>query len=128
MINETGKYASIDAYIATFPADVQKILQTLRAVIKTAAPDAIETIKYQMPTYVLHENLVHFAAYPHHIGFYPTPSGITAFSAELTAYATSKGTIRFPLGQPLPFDLIARMVAFRVNDAVAKAAAKKEKP
>lgn len=88
----------------------------LREVVKKAAPEAVETIKYKMPTFYLSGNLVHFAAYKNHIGFYPTPSGITAFKKELTKYVTSKGAIQFPINQHLPFDLIKRIVEFRVNE------------
>jgi len=99
-----------------FPNNVKKTLTELREVVKKAAPEAVETIKYKMPTFYLSGNLVHFAAYKNHIGFYPTPSGITAFKKELTKYVTSKGAIQFPINQHLPFDLIKRIVEFRVNE------------
>ena len=123
-------FESIDEYIATFPSDVQKILQGLREVIKEAAPMAVEKISYQMPTFYLNGNLVHFAAFKNHIGFYPAPSGIEAFKNDLSKYEGSKGAIRFPKDQPLPYDLIRRIVVYRVNENLKKArekAAKKKK-
>jgi uncharacterized protein YdhG (YjbR/CyaY superfamily) len=112
---------AIDEYIAHFPEEVQKILQELRAVIKAAAPDAEETISYQMPTFVLKGNLVHFAAYQKHIGFYPTPSGILAFQQELSVYKSAKGSVQFPIDQPLPLDLISKIVKYRVAENMSKA-------
>ncbi|KAB7728446.1 hypothetical protein F5984_18925 [Rudanella paleaurantiibacter] len=109
-------FTDIDAYIASFPEPTQQLLQTLRATIREAAPEATETISYQMPTFTLHGNLVHFAAYKHHIGFYPAPSGINAFRTELSAYKGAKGSVQFPLNQPLPLDLIARITAFRAAE------------
>ena len=109
-------FDTIDAYIASFPPGVQGILQELRRVIRLAAPEASEKISYQMPTFYLHGNLVHFAAYKTHIGFYPAPSGIEKFAGELSRYETSKGAIRFPIDQPLPLDLISRIVQFRVAE------------
>ena len=124
--NKTG-FASIDEYIAVFPEEVQKKLEELRAVIKAAAPDAEEKISYQMPTFALKGNLVHFAAYKNHIGFYPTPSGIEEFKDELSAYQGAKGSIRFPLDKPIPYDLIAKIVAFRVKENLEKAETKSKK-
>ena len=120
-------YPSIDEYIASFPDDIQARLATLRATIQAAAPDAEERISYQMPTYFLKGNLVHFAAQRNHMGFYPTPSGIAAFQDELAAYATSKGAVQFPLDQPLPLDLIRRIVEFRVKENLDRAAAKERR-
>ena len=123
-------FESIDEYIAAFPADVQKILQEIRKVIKEAAPQAVEKISYQMPTFYLDGNLVHFAAFKNHIGFYPAPSGIETFKDDLAKYEGSKGAIRFPKDQPLPYDLIRRIVAYRVSENMKKAqekAAKKKK-
>ncbi|MCQ2010969.1 MAG: DUF1801 domain-containing protein [Sporolactobacillus sp.] len=117
-------YQTIDEYIAQFPAEVQETLQTLRKVICETAPEATEKISYQMPTFVLHGNLVHFAAYANHIGFYPTPSGVAAFQSELTGLKTSKGAIQFPIDQPLPYELIHRIVAFRMDENVKKAESK----
>jgi uncharacterized protein YdhG (YjbR/CyaY superfamily) len=114
---------TIDAYIAAFPPDVQDILQKIRQTIREAAPDAQETISYQMPTFTLHGNLVHFAAFSKHIGFYPVPSGIEAFQDELAVYKQGKGSVQFPLAQPIPYDLIGRIVKFRVQENLAKAAA-----
>ncbi|WP_092332599.1 iron chaperone [Desulfosporosinus hippei] len=109
---------SIDEYILKFPVDIQEILKSLRNVIKKSAPDAHEKISYQMPTFDLHGNLVHFAAYKNHIGFYPTPSGIEAFKVELSEYKGAKGSVQFPIAEPLPFDLISRIVKFRVAENI----------
>ena len=118
---------TIDEYIAGFPPDVQAILQKIRATIRKAAPQAEETIKYQMPTFTLHGNLVHFAAFKNHIGFYPVPTGIEAFKRELSVYKGGKGSIQFPLDQPIPYGLISKIVKFRVKENLAKAAAKGKK-
>ena len=112
---------SIDEYIATFPKDIQKILEELRAAIKAAAPDAQEKISYQMPTFFLNGNLVHFAAFKKHIGFYPTPSGIEAFQKELSVYDGAKGSVQFPIDEPMPLKLISRIVKFRVAENIKKA-------
>lgn len=108
------KAKTVDEYISGFPSPIQDVLQSIRLVIIEAAPDGIETINYGIPTIVLNGNLVHFAAYKNHIGFYPGPSGIKAFLNELTGYDLSKGTIKFPLNQPLPLELIKSIVKFRV--------------
>lgn len=126
MNNKPG-FASIDAYIASFPKEIRAILETMRATIRAAAPDATEKISYQMPTFYLRGNLVHFAALKKHIGFYPTPSGITAFPEETSAYMSTKGALQFPIDQPLPLDLISRIVRFRVEENLARAAAKARK-
>jgi uncharacterized protein YdhG (YjbR/CyaY superfamily) len=118
---------NIDEYIAGFSPAVQTILQAIRQTIHEAAPDAQETISYQMPTFTLHGNLVHFAAFKNHIGFYPVPSGIDAFKDELAVYKQGKGSVQFPLDQPIPYDLIRRIVAYRVEENLAKAAAKGKK-
>ncbi len=118
---------NIDEYIAGFPRDVQETLQRVRAIIRDAAPDAAEAIKYQIPTFVLHGNLVHFAAFQNHIGFYPTPSVIAAFSGELTGYKGAKGSVQFPLNKSVPFALIKKMVEFRVNEIRARMATKERK-
>jgi uncharacterized protein YdhG (YjbR/CyaY superfamily) len=106
----------IDEYIAGFPNDVQRILEKIRLTIRKAAPDAEEAIKYQIPTFTLTGNLVHFAAYKEHIGFYPAPRGIEKFKKELSVYEGGKGTVRFPLDKPIPFDLISKIVKFRVQN------------
>lgn len=116
-----GSPASIDEYIAGFPPEVQAHLQEIRAAIKRVAPDAQEALKYRIPTFVLDENLVHFAAFRNHIGFYPTPSGIEAFRDELSSYSGAKGSVRFPIDQPVPLELIERIVAFRRAEVLAKA-------
>ena len=118
---------TIDEYIAGFPKDVQAILQRIRMTIREAAPDAEEKISYQMPTFTLKGNLVHFAAFKNHIGFYPIPSGIEEFKEELSAYQQGKGSVQFPLDKPIPYDLISRIVKFRVKENLAKAEAKGKK-
>ena len=116
---------NIDEYIAGFPPGVQESLRKIRAIVRKAAPDAEETLKYRMPTFVLRENLVHFAGFQNHIGFYPTPTAIKAFSGDLAGYESAKGSVQFPLNCPVPFDLIKRMVEFRVKEVREKIAAKK---
>ena len=108
--------APIDGYIATFPEPIQEILQEIRQAIRETAPQAQEAISYRIPTFKLNGNLVHFAAFKDHIGFFPTSSGVDAFQEELSGYDTSKGTIRFPLDKPIPFDLIRKIVKFRVKE------------
>ncbi|UNK18793.1 DUF1801 domain-containing protein [Paenibacillus sp. N3/727] len=120
-------YESMDDYISQFPHEVQAILETLRKVIKESAPDAKEKITYQMPTFVLHGNLVHFAAYKNHIGFYPAPSGINAFKHELSKYKGAKGSVQFPIDKPLPYELIRKIVQFRVAENIEKAEGKLKK-
>ena len=109
-------FESIDEYILQFPAEVQEILQTLRKVIKESAPDAEEKISWQMPTFALNGNLVHFAAFKNHIGFYPAPSGIEAFKHELSEYKSAKGSVQFSIEKPLPYELIRNIVKFRVAE------------
>ena len=118
---------TIDDYMAGFPKDVQAILQKIRRTIRKAAPEAEEAISYQMPTFKLKGNLVHFAAFKNHIGFYPTPTGTEKFQKELAVYKGGKGSIQFPLDQPIPFGLITKIVKFRVKENLAKAAAKGKK-
>lgn len=118
---------SVDAYIARFPAEIQERLQLLRQVIQQTAPDAEETIAYAMPAYRLHGSLVYFGAFKQHIGFYPTGSGITNFAQELMPYPSSKGAVQFPNDQPIPYDLVERIVAFRVQENLQKFAAKKKR-
>ena len=124
---EPSEPKTIDEYIAGFPADVQKILAKVRATIRKEAPDAGEAIKYRIPTFTMDGNLVHFAAFKGHIGFYPGPSGIEAFKEELSAYEGAKGSVRFPLDQPIPYGLITKIVKFRVKESLAGAGAKKKK-
>lgn len=116
MITHSKPVKTIDDYIHSQHPQVQEILNLVRNVIKKCAPDAKETIKYGIPTFTLNGNLVHFAAYPHHLGFYPTPSAIKAFKSELLSYKTSKGAIQFPLDKPIPYNLITRLVEFRVRE------------
>ena len=127
MENNKVRFISIDEYIATFPEETQKILAELRATIKAAAPEAEEKISYQMPTFALKGNLVHFAAYKNHIGFYPTPSGIQAFKHELSIYEGAKGSIKFPIDKPLPLKLISKIVKFRVAENLKNAGIKSGK-
>ena len=112
------KINTIDEYINQFPVDVQDILNELRRVINENAPGAKEKISYQMPTFYLNGNLVHFAAYKSHIGFYPAPSGIEAFKDELTGYKWAKGSVQFPIDKPIPYDLVKRIVEFRVKENI----------
>jgi len=116
---------SIDEYIGTFPQEIQTLLEQVRATIRQAAPEAEEAIKYAMPTFVLNGNLVHFAAFKNHIGFYPVPSGIEAFKKELSVYKGAKGSVQFPLDQPMPLELISKIVKFRMNENLLKAITKK---
>jgi len=127
MITPKSTPKDIDEYIANFPEEVQEILEKVRATIRKAAPQAEETISYQMPTFRLKGNLVHFAAHKKHIGFYPAPTGIEQFKAELSAYEGGKGSVRFPLDKPLPFKLITKMVTYRVKENLRRAAEKEKK-
>jgi uncharacterized protein YdhG (YjbR/CyaY superfamily) len=120
MKGNSVSYTSIDEYIATFPAEIQMKLEEVRATIKAAAPEAQEKISYQMPTFFLHGNLVHFAAFKNHIGFYPAPNGIEAFKLELSQFEGSKGSIKFPHNKPLPLDLISRITKYRVAENIKK--------
>lgn len=120
-------FKSIEEYILQFTPEVQEILQKLRKVIKEAAPEAEEKISWQMPTFVLHGNLVHFAAHKNHIGFYPAPSGIDAFEDELSEYRGGKGTLKFPIKKPLPYELISKIVKLRVDENIQKAEEKLKK-
>jgi uncharacterized protein YdhG (YjbR/CyaY superfamily) len=120
------KASDIDEYISAFPADTQKLLEQLRATIRKAAPRAEETISYGMPAFKLHGVLVYFAAYARHIGFYPTGTGIAAFTKELSAYKSSKGAVQFPLDKPLPLALIRKMVQFKVREDAERFREKKK--
>lgn len=115
------KFKSIDEYIAHLPENVQDILEELREVISESAPEAEETINYGIPTFKLNgKNLVHFAAYKNHIGFYPAPSGIAEFRKELSQYKSSKGAVQFPIDKPIPFPLVKKIVIFRVEENLNK--------
>ncbi len=114
------QYKTIDEYIQTFPGDIQIILEKIRQTIRKAAPEATEAISYQMPAFKLNGNLVWFAAFKTHIGFYPIPSAIETFREEVAPYAAGKGTLRFPLDKPVPYDLIRKIVVFRVKENQAK--------
>lgn len=119
MLNKRD-FKTIDEYIATFPKNVQTIMEKMRKAIKEEAPQATEAIRYQMPTFKLNGNLVHFAAYKKHIGFYPAPSAIEAFREKLSSYKTSKGAIQFPIDKSLPIDLVKGIVRYRVKENLAK--------
>lgn len=122
----TAKPSNIDEYIAGFPKEVQTVLEQVRATIRKAAPDAEEAISYGIPTFKLKKtNMVHFAGFKNHIGFYPTPTGSEAFKDVLSAYKTGKGSVQFPLDQPMPLDLITRIVQFRIGQIFEKTAKKK---
>jgi len=115
------QYNTIDEYIKTFPEDIEVILEKMRQAIKKAAPKAVEAISYQMPTFKLNgKNLVHFAAFKNHIGFYPTPSGMESFQKELSPYKHAKGSVQFPLDKPIPLELVEKIVNFRVKENLAK--------
>ncbi len=121
----TAKATDIDAYIASAPTEVQEKLQQIRATVKAAAPEAEEKISYAMPTFALKGNLVHFAAFKNHIGFYPAPTGLDAFEKELALYKRGKGSVQFPLDEPLPLDLITKIVKLRVAENLKKAGVRK---
>ncbi|MEO7175120.1 MAG: DUF1801 domain-containing protein [Saprospiraceae bacterium] len=122
---DSVKANNIDEYISAFPAETQKHLEAIRAAIQKAAPEAVEAISYQIPTFKLNGNLVHFAAFKSHIGLYPAPQGIEAFKDELSKYKGAKGSVQFPLDKPMPLDLISRIVKYRIELSKAKIAAKK---
>ena len=115
-----GQFKTIDGYIKTFPKDIQSILEKMRQTIRNAAPEAEEAISYQIPTFKLNGNLVHFAAFKKHIGFYPTSSGIEAFKKELAPYKGAKGSVQFPIDKQIPFDLVKKIVIFRVKENLKK--------
>jgi uncharacterized protein YdhG (YjbR/CyaY superfamily) len=125
MATSRRQFKTMDEYINTFPEDVRRILSELRKTIREAAPGAEETINYQIPTFTLNGNLVHFAAFSNHIGFYPTPSGIEAFKQELSGYKIAKGSVQFPIHEPLPLPLIRRIVEHRVNENLERKQKKK---
>lgn len=125
MINNSSEINTIDEYINQYPEEIQIILETIRKLIHEIVPEATEKISYQMPTFYLNGNLVHFAAFNHHIGFYPTPTGIEAFSEDLAKYKSGKGSVQFPLDEPMPLDLITRIVKYRVDEMRNKKRTKK---
>jgi uncharacterized protein YdhG (YjbR/CyaY superfamily) len=126
MVSTRRHSETMDEYINTFPQNIQQILNQVRQTIKEAAPEAEETINYQIPTFTLNgRNLVHFAAFENHIGFYPTPSGIEAFKEELSSYKKAKGSVQFPFDRPLPLPLIRRIVKFRVKENLGRKQKKK---
>lgn len=112
--------ATIDAYIAEFPPEIQEILQSVRRAIHEAAPEAQEAIRYGIPTFILNGNLVHFAAFKRHIGFYPAPTGMEEFREDLSKYSCGKGSVQFPLDQPIPLDLIQKITRFRVQENLSR--------
>ncbi|HRA93676.1 MAG TPA: DUF1801 domain-containing protein [Aestuariivirga sp.] len=120
-----AKFTTIDGYIAQFPKEVQAILEKIRQTVADAAPGAVEAISYQIPTFKLNgSNLVHFAAWKDHIGFYATPAGNAAFQKELARYKMAKGSVQFPLDAPIPYDLVAEIARFRVKETQATGKAK----
>lgn len=121
-----NSFKTIDEYIQNFPDDIQERLQKIRATIKDAAPEAEEAISYAMPTFKLNGNLVHFAAFTNHIGFYPAPSGMEEFQDELSLYKSGKGSVQFPLDKPLPLDLVSKIVKYRVNQNLENKKTKKK--
>ena len=121
-----AKFATMDAYIASFPKEVQGILEQIRQTIRKAAPGAVEAISYQIPTFKLNgNNLVHFAAWKEHIGFYETPSGNAALNKELARYKVAKGSIQFPLDEPIPYGVVAKIAQFRVKETQLKKKSKR---
>jgi len=119
------KFETVDEYLSAFPKNTRDILKKLRQTIKQAAPQAKEVISYNMPAFKLNGMLVYYAAYKEHIGFYPTPSGIEAFKKELSGYVGAKGSVQFPINKPMPFDLISKIVKFRVRENLEKKKVKK---
>ncbi len=128
MQTDKPKPTNINSYIADFDEPTQALLQQIQSTIQAAAPEATETISYAIPTFVLHGNLVHFAGYKHHIGFYPGAGAIATFKDAICNYKSAKGSVQFPINEPLPLDLIHQIVIFRVEQNIKKALAKKPKP
>ena len=120
MKTDESNSKDVDDFIAKYPTDVQKILRKIRAIIRELAPDAHEKLGYGIPTFTLNGNLVHYSALTNHIGFYPTPSGIEKFKKQLSKYEGAKGSVQFPLDQPIPYDLIRKITEFRVKEQRAK--------
>ncbi len=127
MITKRTTARDIDEYFSSFPKDVREILEQIRATIRKAAPDADEAISYGMPAFKLKGNLVYFAAFKKHIGFYPVPTGIEAFKKELSAYKQGKGSVQFPIDESMPLDLISKIVKFRVKENLANAKSRAKK-
>ena len=127
MNTENLKPLNVDEYISRFPDNVQELLKEISAIIKAAAPEAEEVISYQMPAYKFHGMLIYFAAFKNHIGLYPRVSGIEKFKEELSVYKGAKGSVQFPLNKPLPLDLIARIVKFRVTENLEQIKTKMKK-
>lgn len=125
MADSAGSPGGVDDYISRFPPDIAAILQKVRETIRTAAPEAEEAIKYQLPTFVYNGNLVHFGGFKTHVGFYPTPSGINAFKKELSKYKGAKGSVQFPIDKPIPYSLIAKIVKYRLKENSRKPPRKK---
>jgi uncharacterized protein YdhG (YjbR/CyaY superfamily) len=122
MAEAKKRFQTIDEYVASFPPEVRKILQQVREVIRDSAPGAVETISYQIPTFELDgTHLVYFAGWKNHISLYPVPSGTGDFDERLAPYQTGKGTVKFPLADPIPFDLVSEIVRFRIKEAQGKA-------
>jgi len=125
-VNSTRtNFKTIDEYISTFPKDIQKILEQVRQTIKKAAPDANEAINYQIPTFKLNGNLVHFAAFKNHIGFYPGSKAIEIFQKDLKSYKSSKGAVQFPIDRPMPLSIIKKIVNHRVKENSSKSTKKR---
>jgi len=120
MQNKRNKFETTDEYIQTFPKETREILENIRQTIKKTAPGAEEAISYQIPTFKLNGNLVHFAAFKNHIGFYPAPSGSAAFKTELSVYKSGKGSVQFPMDKPMPLALIKKIVKYRVKENLDK--------
>ncbi len=118
---------NIDEYVASFPEEVRALLEKVRSTISRAAPGAVEAISYRIPTFKLKGNLVHFAAFKRHIGFFPTSTGIANFKEELSSYKSAKGSVQFPYDKPIPYDLICKIVKFRVRENLERAEAKAKK-
>lgn len=126
-MDDNAKITTVEQYISQFPAEVQERLNQMRTTIRSAAPDAKEIISYGMPAYAQEGNLVYFGASKGHIGFYPTPLGVETFADEFAAYKGNKGSVQFPFDQPLPLELVRRVTESRVEQNLARAAAKKDK-
>jgi len=127
LVMKIKKYNDVQTYVADFPEDVRKKLERMREIIQRSAPKSQEVISYSMPAYKMNSVLVYFAAFKNHIGFFPTASGVKAFQHQIEKYKWSKGTIQFPLDQPLPEKLITAIVRFRVKEDLEKAKTKKKK-